>query len=209
MQGGSNIRCHFPGVWLKYILAFTRTLLSLRKLRSIDILSVAKLTDLENELSDLKVCYELTPEELKSSPVCPHCHFHLDDTVKPVYGKLDNIEARLDALLDEWTKSLLNTISDPIVASQKEYLSAEQQKVIDAFIETKELPKRVDDFFIKAIQALLKGFEPVVVDADDLIEKLTKLPPLDETSFRQKVNDLIAGYTRGKDAGKLRIIVKK
>ena len=186
-----------------------RTLLSLRKLRSIDILSVAKLTDLENELSDLKVCYELTPEELKSSPVCPHCHFHLDDNVKPVYGKLDNIEARLDALLDEWTKSLLNTISDPIVASQKEYLSAEQQKVIDAFIETKELPKRVDDFFIKAIQALLKGFEPVVVDADDLIEKLTKLPPLDETSFRQKVNDLIAGYTRGKDAGKLRIIVKK
>lgn len=186
-----------------------RTLLSLRKLRSIDILSVAKLTDLENELSDLKVCYELTPEELKSSPVCPHCHFHLDDNVKPVYGKLDNIEARLDALLDEWTKSLLNTISDPIVASQKEYLSAEQQNVIDAFIETKELPKRVDDFFIKAIQALLKGFEPVVVDADDLIEKLTKLPPLDETSFRQKVNDLIAGYTRGKDAGKLRIIVKK
>ena len=186
-----------------------RTLLSLRKLRTIDILSVAKLTDLENELSDLKVCYELTPEELKSSPVCPHCHFHLYDNVKPVYGKLDNIEARLDALLDEWTKSLLNTISDPIVASQKEYLSAEQQKVIDAFIETKELPKRVDDFFIKAIQALLKGFEPVVVDADDLIEKLTKLPPLDETSFRQKVNDLIAGYTRGKDAGKLRIIVKK
>ena len=129
--------------------------------------------------------------------------------MKPVYGKLDNIEARLDALLDEWTKSLLNTISDPIVASQKEYLSAEQQNVIDAFIETKELPKRVDDFFIKAIQALLKGFEPVVVDADDLIEKLTKLPPLDETSFQQKVNDLIAGYTRGKDAGKLRIIVKK
>ena len=23
MQGGSNIRCHFPGKWLKYILAFT------------------------------------------------------------------------------------------------------------------------------------------------------------------------------------------
>lgn len=23
MQGGSNIRCHFPGMWLKYILAFT------------------------------------------------------------------------------------------------------------------------------------------------------------------------------------------
>ncbi len=186
-----------------------RTLLSLRKLRSIDILSVAKMTDLENELSNLKVCYELTPEELKSSAVCPHCHFRLDDNVQPVHGKLDNIEARLDSLLEEWTKSLLDTISDPIVASQKEYLSDAQQKAIDEFITTKELPKRVDDFFVKAIQALLKGFEPVVVDADDLIEKLTMLPPLDEQAFRQKVSDLIGGYTKGKDAGKLRIIVKK
>lgn len=186
-----------------------RTLLSLKKLRSIDILSVAKLTDLENELSELKVCYELTPEELKSSPVCPHCHFHLDDNVKPVHGKLDNIESRLDALLEEWTKSLLDTVSDPLVASQKEFLGEEQQNVIDEFIETTALPKRVDDFFVKAIQALLKGFEPVVVDADDLVEKLTKLPPLDERAFRSKVNELIAGYTKGKDAGKLRIIVKK
>ena len=184
-------------------------LLSLRKLRSIEILSVAKMTDLENELSNLKVCYELTPEELKSSSVCPYCHFRLDDNVKPVHGKLDNIELRLDSLLEEWTKSLLDTISDPIVESQKEYLNETQQKAIDEFVETKELPKRVDDFFVNAIQALLKGFEPVVVDADDLVEKLTKLPPLDETAFRQKVSDMIAGYTKDKDADKLRIIVKK
>ena len=36
-------------------------LASLRKLRSIEILSAAKLTDIENEMSGLKVCYELTP----------------------------------------------------------------------------------------------------------------------------------------------------
>ena len=187
----------------------SRTLLTLKKLRGIEILSVAKLTDLETGLSDLKVCYELTPEELKSSPVCPHCHFHLDDNVKPVYGKLDNIEMRLDSLLEEWEKSLLDTISDPIVESQKKYLSEAQRKAIDDFIAAKELPEYVDDFFVKAIQALLKGFEPVVVNADDLVEKLTKLPPLDEQTFCKKVRDLISGYTNGKDAGKLRIIVKK
>ncbi len=185
------------------------TLSKLRKLKGIDILSVAKLTDVENDLAALKVCYELTAEELKSSPICPHCHYHMDEAAKPVYGKLDNIETRLDSLLDEWTTALLNTISDPIVASQKEFLSAEQQKVIDEFISISTLPKRVDDFFIKAIQALLKGFEPVVVDADDLLEKLTKLPPLDETAFNKKVEELIAIYTKGKDAGKIRIIVKR
>lgn len=186
-----------------------RTLLSLKKLRSIDIFSVAKLTDLENELSELKVCYELTPEELKSSPVCPHCYFHLDDNVKPVHGKLDNIESRLDALLKEWTKSLLDTVSDPLVASQKEFLGEDQQKAIDDFIASGTLPKRVDDFFVKAINALLKGFEPVVIDTDDLMAKLEQMPPMDETSFKAKVNELISSYTKGKDAGKLRIVVKR
>ena len=186
-----------------------RALASLRKLRSIEILSAAKLTDIETEMSGIKVCYELTPEELKSTHICPHCRYHLDDKVRNVYGVLDNLEIRIDDLLDEWTKTLLDTISDPIVASQKKFLSAEQQKSIDEFIASGALPKRVDDFFVKAINALLKGFEPVVIDTDDMMAKLEQLPPMDEVSFKAKVNELISAYTKGTDAGKLRIVVKR
>lgn len=183
-------------------------LANLRKLRGIEILSAAKLTKIEQDMANLKVCYELTPTELKTTHICPHCHYNLGDQVPNVAGQLDNLDIRIDDLVTEWTQTLLNTISDPIVASQKEYLSAEQQKAIDDFSASGTLPKRVDDFFIKAIQALLKGFEPVVVDAKDLMDKLTKLPPMDEISFKQKLNELIAGYTKGKDEDKLRIIVK-
>lgn len=35
-----------------------------------------------------------------------------------------------------------------------------------------------------------------------------KLPPMDETGFKHKLNELVADYTKGKDEGKLRIIVK-
>lgn len=150
----------------------SRALASLRKLRSIEILSAAKLTDIETEMSSIKVCYELTPEELKSTHICPHCRYHLEDKVRNVYSVLDNLGIRIDDLLAEWTKTLLDTISDPIVASQKTFLSAEQQKAIDEFIASGALPKRVDDFFAKAINALLKGFEPVVIDTDDLMAKL-------------------------------------
>lgn len=184
------------------------TLANLRKLRSIEILSAAKLVAIEQDMANLKVCYELTPTELKSSHICPHCHYSLGDKAANVAGQLDNIEIRIDELVEEWQQTLLDTISDPIVTSQKEYLSAEQQKVIDEFITTASLPKRVDDFFIKAIKALLKGFEPVVIDAKDLMDKLMKLPPMDETAFKQKLNELVADYTKGKDEGKLRIIVK-
>lgn len=183
-------------------------LANLRKLRSIEILSAAKLVAIEQDMANLKVCYELTPTELKSSHICPHCHYSLGDKAANVAGQLDNIEIRIDELVEEWQQTLLDTISDPIVASQKEYLNAEQQNVIDEFIKTASLPKRVDDFFIKAIKELLKGFEPVVIDAKDLMDKLMKLPPMDETAFKQKLNELVADYTKGKDEGKLRIIVK-
>ena len=152
---------------------------------------------------------ELTPEELKSTHICPHCRYQLGDHVKNVYGQLDNIETRIDDLLAEWTKTLLDTISDPIVASQKEYLTADQKKAIDDFESSRELPKRVDDFFVKAITALLQGFEPVVIDTEDLLQKLEELPPLDEAAFAAKIKDILGTYTKGKDTSKLRIVVTR
>ena len=122
---------------------------------------------------------------------------------------MDNIEIRIDDLVEEWTKTLLDTISDPIVASQKEYLGNEQKKAIEEFVASGSLPKRVDDFFVNAINALLKGFEPVVVDTDELMQKLEALPPLDENNFKAKINEIIACYTKGKDISKLRIVIKR
>lgn len=43
----------------------------------------------------------------------------------------------------------------------------------------------------------------------DLLQKLEQLPPLDEESFKTKINDILSTYTKGKDAGKLRIVVKR
>lgn len=182
---------------------------NLRKLRTIEILSSAKLAEIEQDLASLKVCYDLTPTELKTSPICPHCRFSLEDKAKNTYGQLDNIENRIDALVAEWTKVLLDTISDPLVLNQKEYLSDAQAKVIDDFISSKSLPKRVDDFFVKSITALLKNYEPVVIIVEDLVQKLDELPPLDEATFKAKLNGIVSTYTAGKDAATLRIVVKR
>lgn len=184
-------------------------LANLRKLRSIEILSGAKLTAIEQDMADLKVCYELTPVELKTSHICPHCHYTYGDKAKNVAGQLDNIDIRMDDLVTEWTNTLLNTISDPIVVSQKEYLSAEQQKVIDEFISTKTLPKHVDDHFVNSIKALLQGFEPVVIDTEDIVAKLDELGPCDVATFKNKLNSIVESYIKGKDAAKLRIVVKR
>ena len=182
---------------------------NLKKLRGIEILSTAKLSGIEQKLSSLKICYDLKKEDIKATPICPHCSLRLDDIVPNVFGQLDSVESNIDDLIKEWNKTLVDTLSDPLVASSKEYLSPEQKKVIDDFMNDRSLPEKVDDFFVKSIEALLKGFEPVVVDADELIQKLETLPPMDENSFKQNIDDLLKGYTKGKDASKLRIVVKR
>lgn len=182
---------------------------NLRKLRGIEILSSAKLGELEQDMASLKVCYELTTTELKSSPICPHCRYSLGDKTKNVYGQLDNLEIRIDDMVAEWTKMLLDTISDPIVLDQKKFLKDQEAKAIDEFVASGTLPKKVDDFFVKSINSLLKGFEPVVIDTDELVKKLEELPPMDEASFKSKINDIVAGYIKGKDTSKLRIVVKR
>lgn len=182
---------------------------NLRKLRGIEILSSAKLGELEQDMAGLKVCYELTPTELKTSPICPHCRYSLEDKAKNVMGQLDSLEIRIDDIVAEWTKMLLDTISDPIVLDQKRFLKAQEAQAIDEFVASGALPKKVDDFFVKSINALLKGFEPVVIDTDDFIKKLEEMPPMDEASFKSKVNEIVSAYTKGKDTSKLRIVVKR
>ena len=184
-------------------------LVNLKKLRTIDILSAAKLTDLEQDIANLKVCYELTTVELKSSHICTHCRFSLDDKAKNIIGQLDHLEMRIDDLTTEWTKVLLDTISDPLVLTQKEFLTAQQAQVIDEFVSEKTLPKRVDDFFVKSINALLQGFEPVVIETEELMQKFDEMPPCDVETFKAKINEIVASYIKGKDVSKLRIVVKR
>lgn len=184
-------------------------LANLRKLRGIEILSSAKLSEIEQELAGLKTCYNLTPAELKTNPVCPHCRFSIDEKTKRVHGQISALEDRIDTLIAEWTNMLLDTISDPLVLSQKEYLSKQQIAAVDAFIAAGALPEHVDDFFVKSIQALLKNYEPVVIKVDELMRKLEELPPMDEASFKEKLGEFISDYTAGKDASTLRIVVKR
>ena len=186
-----------------------QALRNLKKLRNIEIFSGAKLSELEQSMTELKVCYRLTPQELKTSPICPHCRFSLEDRAKNVSGQIEYLENRIEEMTAEWTKMLLDTLSDPIILDQKKFLKSQEAKVIDDFVSSGELPEKVDDFFVNSINSLLKGFEPVVIGIEDLMHKLEDLPPLDESSFKAKIDDIVSDYIKGKEIAKLRIIVKR
>lgn len=186
--------------------------LALKNLKKLDVISIlpgAKLNEIEKKIADIKVCYELVPTEMKQNVFCPHCHFNMNSNEPDVNGLLEEIEKEIDKLTQEWTRKLLDTITDPLVLDQKQYLTMEQQVVVDDFVSASKLPTRVDDSFVQSINELMKGFEPVVIDAGTLVEKLEQMQPLSESDFRKQLENIIASYIKGKDESKLRIVVKR
>lgn len=181
----------------------------LKRLKVFTFLSASKLTDIESTLSNLKTCFNLTEDKLQASPICPDCKFIIGEKHALVKGQLELIEQRLTDLLTEWTSELFNTISDPLVINHMQYLKQDQQKVIQAFLDTKQLPDQFDQYFIDSVSAVLEGFEPVVVDADELLSQLSELGASDIQLLQNKFLGIISNYTQGKDKEKVRITIRR
>lgn len=184
-------------------------LANLKKLKTLSIFSAAKVDAIDTDLASLKVCYDLTSDMLQTTHFCTKCNFVLGSSDAPVKGKIADIEDRIETLLDDWSETLYNTLSDPLLGAQMAYLKPQQRTVIDQFLKSKKLPEKVDNYFVDAVSALLEGFEPVSISADEFIDKLDALGPCDIDTFKNKINDMLKDYTKGKDAEKLRIVVKR
>jgi len=182
---------------------------NLKKLKDISILSASKVDAIANELASLTVCYDLTTDMLKTTHFCTKCNFVLGGNDMPVKGKIASIEDKIDSLLEEWRQTLYNTLSDPLLGEQMTYLKPQQRTVIDLFLKTQKLPEKIENYFIDAVTALLEGFEPVAISADEFINRLDALGPCDIDTFKTKINEILKDYTKGKDAEKLRIVVKR
>ncbi|HOC09940.1 MAG TPA: DUF6079 family protein, partial [Bacillota bacterium] len=162
----------------------------------------------ERELSPLKVCFELTPDQLKQSHICPHCHLKPSDNEVPVKGRLDIIEDKLEELAAEWTSTLLASIEDPMVAKDIEYLKPEQKKTVERFLKERRLPDVVDNHFVDAVNTLLKGLDKMEVNIGELNSIISSWGPCTADDLKDKFDALVDGWSKGRDKNKLRIIIK-
>ena len=91
---------------------------------------------------------------------------------------------------------------------QMKFLSLQQRKVIETFLK-EGLPQKVDTFFVDAVERLMAGFTPITIQAEELMDQLEAMGPSDLDTFKTRLEAILADYTRGKDAQKLRIIIKR
>lgn len=187
-----------------------RLLANLKKLSAIDsIFQVNKLKELETELSNLIVCYELTTMELRDTHICTHCRMNINTQTTNAEEKLRNIEEQLEKLSEEWTNLLINSLEDPLISDNKKLLTKEQQLVVDEFISKKELPEIVDAFFVQTFNTLFSELDKVMVNIEELEDMILAMGPCTVSELKNKMNRFVDNIVKDKDVEKLRLIIQQ
>jgi hypothetical protein len=196
--------------WKKDLLKDER-LKMLRSLASIDIMPVSQLMEFEKRLAGLKSCFALTEQELNASPICQHCEFRpvTENMVPSAATVLNNLETELDELVKSWTQKLLDNLEDPTTQRNLDLLKPESRKLVDAFLEERKLPDELGQDFIQALKEVLSGLVKVVIKPEDLRSALLEGgSPVTPEEMKKRFEEYLEELTKGKEPGKVRIILE-
>lgn len=183
----------------------------LRKLAAIELMHSGQLNEFQNRLIGLKTCFSLTDLDLQATPVCPHCGFKpaAELTGQNASAQINQLDQELDSLVSDWTQGLLDNLEDPMTQANLELLRPEYQQIIQTFIANRQLQEPISNDFILALQEALSTLTKITVKMDDLLAKLRNGgSPVTIQEYRKRFEEHLSNLTKGKDPGKVRIVVE-
>jgi hypothetical protein len=186
-------------------------LAKLRDLATIDLMPAGQITDCLNRLAELRSCFALTKDELRASPVCPHCEYRTinEPKLNAAGTRLKEIDGELDRLVDSWTKSLLDNLADPVTQENLALLKSKPRKLVEDFMSAGELPDELSPGFIGALKEVLSGLIKIPVSVRALQEALLAGgSPATVEELKKRFDELLAKLAKGKDVGKVRIVLE-
>lgn len=167
------------------------------RLKRLDRLSVIpaihqqQLIDFRDRLARLRSCFNLTEQDLRTSPVCPHCNFKPEaEPIKTPAGML------------------LTNLEDPTTKENLNLLKPKPRKLVDGFIKKRALPDNLDSEFVQAVKEALSGLIQVSVNTNDLrAALLSGGSPATLSEMKKRFEEYLDGLAKGKEPGKVRIIL--
>lgn len=183
----------------------------LNVLGTLPVLSPSPLTELQNRLGDLRECSALTEQQLQEAPVCPTCGYRPASEPAGVSPEvvLQNADSTMDTLLQGWTRTLRESLDDPLMQSKFELLPAEQRAAVEAFARSGDLPTRPEQHLVPGIRDVLQGLTRVVIRFDALKSALADggaAARPDE--IRERFERYLDEQLRGKPAGQVRVVLE-
>jgi hypothetical protein len=184
--------------------------LALKELVSrIDLLPRQALDEWNKNIQSLKSCYQLTREHLQHDPICPYCKFNPRDEAMVQRISLEQLEERLDDLLNTWTETLLTNFNDSAIQEGISLLSADQQQLVKDFIEKKQFDLPIDNRLLEIINDLLKGIHKEEIHIDQLVKMMGDGNPLTVDEVRRNFEMLMRAIVGNNQPHRVRIMVKK
>ncbi len=185
---------------------------ALDALAAVDLLPRRRLTGIRDRLTALTTCFALTEDELAAAPECPHCAFR--PAAEPVTGAsaeqtLAAIDDHIDALLAEWTATLLENLDAPATREQSALLQPEPRAAVQAFLDARTLPDPPGAAFVRAVAEALSGLARVTVTAEDLrAALLAGGSPATPEEMKRRFADHLDALAQGRDPEKVRIVLE-
>ena len=183
----------------------------LQDLSSIELMPCQHLIDFRNRLDELKSCFVLTEQDLRTAPVCPNCGFRpsTEPANTPAGTELAILDGELDKLVADWTQTLLVNLEAPATREHLDLLQPEPKNLVNGFIKKKELPERIDQDFIQALSEVLSGLDKVSVKIDDIrTALLSGGSPITPAEMKKRFENYLDTLTKGKDSDKVRIVLE-
>ena len=185
-------------------------LLALKRLAAIDLMPEQHLNNCLRRIVELKSCFALTEQDLRTAPTCPHCGFKAGTASGPsAEAMLDTLDDELNTLTDAWTQALLANLDDPAAKDSVKLLETEAANLVAEFIRAGRLPDAVDDDFVQAMQDVLSGLEKVSVTTESLrAALLAGGAPAKPEEIKQRFGAYVDRLVKDKTPGKTRIVVE-
>lgn len=182
----------------------------LEKLTAIDLLPRQRFEECRRRLADLKACAALIEQELQAAPVCRHCG--LKPSVKVDRSAdlvLNDLDEELDAMVDDWTETLLRNLEAPAARESRELLDPEAAQAIDKFIRNRRLPKTLNESLVSVLKEALSGLQKVSMTTESIRRALlaggSSATP---EEMKQRFNGHVDELVKGKDADKARLVLE-
>jgi Family of unknown function (DUF6079) len=185
---------------------------SLKKLAGVSLLSHSSLSELQSKLAKVQTCFTLVKDDLDSSPICPHCNFRPQEESLGASGVavLDQIDRQLDALMENWTKTLLDNLDDPTARKSTNLLPDAQKQAINAFLKSKKLPEKISNDLVQGMQTALSGLTAISVKTAELLDALSDGgAPCTVEQIHDRFDEFVQKITRGKEPAKVRLLIDR
>ena len=184
-------------------------LAQLRALATLYLLPDKELAQWESLMDELSPCDGCTSRDLRNQTVCPHCSYApaADDLTGPsAEARLTQAEEDFENLYARWLRTLREELTKPSAQENVRLLPKAQQKAISAFLQTGQLPDKLPQSLVTAMQDALQGLEKVVIDGADLLLALTEPGmPCTPDDLEQRFRSFLREHTQGKPPTRVRI----